>query len=227
MFTIADLADDFATYTDNVEPVTLLLRVHAEDSIQPQYAITHAHRNQISSSEHVPAGGDVKQGDILWQFPVAESVSTDTDLLGSTITDEDGEIHTILSASLQVFKTKWEVRTRNLTVASGLNTTVIIAVCNSYKHSSTGEAIEAWTTLYDDIKAKIQPESAEAVVEHSADETKRTYRITLQLDLTIIIGGNYRIQDQNGVIYNVKSYHSSELIDQLPYVIAMRQERAE
>jgi head-tail adaptor len=221
MFTIADLADDFATYVDNLEPATLVLRGGS-----PSYDLTHAHRNQIDTSEHVPADGDVKQGDTIWQFPVSESVSVDTNLLGATLTDADGEVHTILSAAHQVFKTKWEVRTRNLAVASGLDTTVIIAVCNSYKHSSSGEAIEAWTTLYDDIRAKIQPESAEAVVAHSADETKRTYRITLQLDLTIIIGGNYRIQDQNGVVYNIQSYHSSERIDQLPYVIAMRQERS-
>lgn len=214
-----NIAGDFVAVVDNLIPVTLVLR---DTGII--YSITHALRTAVKITEYTPSGGEVKSGDVRFLFPASESVTSNTDLLGSKIADESGEDFTILDASYQVWSSQWSVRTRNLVVEAGLNTTVTLAGCSYYKHSSSGEAVEAWETISSSIRAKIQLETASVSVDDNMDKTPRTYRITLEFELSVIPGADYRILDSAGVVYRMQSYHASQQIDALPYLIAKRTE---
>jgi len=207
-----NISGDFALVTDNLIPVTLTMR-----GTGTIYSIAHALRTQAAITEHAPSGGDVKAGDLEFQFPASESVSSHTNLLGSKIADETGSDYTILSANYQIFSSKWSVRTRDLIVEAGLNTTVTLAACSYYKHSSSGEAVETWATVSADVRAKIQLETAEVTINHHADETNRTYRITLESELSVIPGASYRIVGPSGETYRMVSYHASSLNKRTPH----------
>ena len=70
-----DPSTDFQSVTDGLETVTL--SIAGEDDQE----ITSAHRNQATGKQPEPAGGDVKQGDTVWQWPVSASTRPP---LGST-----------------------------------------------------------------------------------------------------------------------------------------------
>lgn len=216
-----DITHDFVDYVDYLDPVTLRLRDGTT------YIVTHALRNQVDTTEHTPSGGEVKQGDTVWQFPVAESSPTTNSLLGATLEEEDGTTWTILSAALQVRSSKWECRARNLIVESGLDTTLTIAQCTYYPHSSSGQPVETWETLYDNILGKVQLETVEATKAHGADDSTSSYRITLAVALPILLGSNYIVFDSSGKAFRLLSYQNPDKIDQLPYIVARRAVRYE
>jgi hypothetical protein len=222
------ITSDFSLYVDNLTTLTLAVRGGST------YTVLFAHKNQIGLKEHVPSGGDVKQGDVIWQFSVdctytsggsssGLALESLTEIpLGSTLTEANGTVWTILTATLQVWTSKWECACRNLTVVASLDTVVTVQVANYTKDDVTGELRENWATVTSTLAAKIQPEQDTVEVKQGQTQTDRTYRITLATELTIIPRASYRIVDASGYTYKMKSYHASSRIDQLPYLLAVR-----
>lgn len=217
--TIPDIRSDFALYVDWLNPVTLTLRGSGA-----VYNITHAHRNEVRSLEHLPAGGDVRQGDTIWQFPISES--TDPIPLGSTLQVAasassssgviDTDLWTILNITKQVWSSKWEAHCRNLVVSEGLNTQVDITQA-TYLSNSDGEYIPAWAILALNVRAKIQLLSDTAQRTQHVDDPAPLYQITFQSDLPFdSAASRYRIVDPQGLIYGVVSLQDLDRIDVLP-----------
>ncbi len=216
-----DIRRDFEQYVDWLNPAVLVLRGSGTT-----YFISHAHRNQVPVTEHTPAGGDVRQGDTIWQFPLAETC--DVIPLGSSIWmvpalsssgDSDHEIWTILSITKQIWSSKWEARCRNLAFEAGLNLTVTISRA-AWTKNSDGELIPAWAVAYSNVAAKIQQQDQINEIEHDADAGRRTYRITLGTSLAFDPTVDYRVRAPDGTCYRVSSYHDPDRIDQLPYLLA-------
>lgn len=219
--TTPDILDDFANYVDWLNPATLTIRGSGVT-----YAITHAHRNQVPISEHTPAGGDLRQGDTIWQFPISETC--DPIPLGSTLQlnpsvsssgISDSELWTILSITKQIWSSKWEAQCRNLSLAANLNLTVSYEVAG-YTKDAYGELQPSWTVLDSDLPAKIQLERTTNTIENAADDIDTLYQITLATSLALLPGMSYRFRDSSNNVYLVESYHSPNRIDELPYILA-------
>jgi len=215
-----DITDDFETYVDNIESVTLTIR--GGDSYTAK-----AHRNQVQTLEHRPDGGDIRQGDLIWH--VSATMDSGEELedlsevpLGSTLTDPEGLVWTILNANLQVWRSKWEFHTRNLTIVAGLDTLVTLQHCTYTKDINTGERVETWTDHTTSIRAKIQPQTKTPEIEHDTDETEELYEVVLESSLSIVPGESYRIVDSSSDIYRVISYQQPDQISSLPYLVVRK-----
>src|SRR6476661_6561853 len=85
-----NVAADFATILDGVEPLTLKRR-----DGPTTVAIAAAWRFLSHTSEAEPTGGHVAQRDVVWQFPW--NAANDLPRLGDTLIDAAGSCFTILS----------------------------------------------------------------------------------------------------------------------------------
>lgn len=215
--TTPDILQDFSQYVDWLNPVTLTLR-----GTGVTYTITHAHRNQVTAREHRRAGGDVRQGDTIWQFPIAES--TDPIPLGSTLRlhgtssssgVSDDEIWTIIGLNKQVWSSKWEALCRNLAVSEGLNTRVDVLQA-AYSSNSDGEQIPSWGILAFNTRAKIQLVEQRANRNYLTDDPEDLYEITFQSDPGFDASASYRVADPAGLIYGILSFSDLDQIDTLP-----------
>lgn len=210
-----DPSADFADVVDGLEAATLTYRGSGVTA-----ALLHSHRNQIRERELEAAGGDAKLGDVIWQWPVSESSTWPE--LGSTLTDGDGDVWTILTLDKQVMRSKWSALCRNLAVEARLDTLITIQQA-TYTKGIGGALVATWADVYASVRARVQLITQRPEVEHDADETEETYRIILESDLSIdTIGADYRVIDSDGEVYAVTSYERSERIDTLPALEAVR-----
>lgn len=213
-----NITDDFEDFVDNLVPIVLTIRGSGAT-----YYVTHAHRNQVSVQEPTPGGGDLKQGDTIWQFP-QEEAPVDTIPLGSTLTLNptavssgiyDSEIWTIQAVSKQIWSTKWEVRARNLGVESGLNTLVDILRA-TYTSNYDGEMVPDWAVYALNVPAKIQPVSNESDIRDGMEYSTSLFDVTLATQPTFDPGVDYRIADYEGNLYAILSARNLGRIDTLP-----------
>jgi len=157
-----DPTTDFEDIVDGLEAVTLSV------SGLDDQAISNAHRNQVSSAEVEISNGQVRQDDTIWQWPASESPTRP--LLGSTITDADGDVWTILSIHEQVMGTKWSAVCRKLDVEDTESTLITIQSA-AYSKGTHGELEATWSDAYTEVRARVQPLDQTPEVEHDADET--------------------------------------------------------
>ena len=211
-----NISGDFAKVVDGLEAVTLTYR----DGSSTEVAVTHAHRREIGWREAERSGGDAKAGDTVWRWPASEAATLAP--LGSTITDSDGTVHTILEVgeSHQVLG-QYRARTRDLAHEARLDTLVTVQSA-TYAKDADGVAVPTWADAYTSVRAKVQPEQHAAEVEHGADEVERMVRIVLAADLAIVPGADYRVVDSDGEVYTVVRYEQTERIDVLPVLVCER-----
>jgi hypothetical protein len=127
-----DFSADFLTL-DNLQPLTLRITGQAD---QP---IASAQDHPADTTDPDRAGGQVKQGDRYWVWPIANTPVQPP--LGSLLIDQDGNNWTILSLTKkQTPQGVWTARTRNLAVANGLNNVAQVWKA-TYAKSPAGEAL--------------------------------------------------------------------------------------
>jgi len=209
-----DPSGDFADVMDGLEAVTLSVSGLDDQSI------LNAHRNQVSNVEIEASNGLARQGDTIWQWPLSETPTRP--VLGSTITDGDGDAWTILEIHEQVLASKWSALCRELAIEETSDTLITIQSA-SYSKGVHGAAVPTWTNAFTNVRARIQPISQTVEVDHDADETAELYRIILAADLAIsTLGADYRVIDADGQIYSVISYEAPSRIDTLAVITAQR-----
>jgi len=211
-----DPSTDFADVVDGLEAVTLTYR----DGSSTEVEVTNALRRQIDWKEAEASGGDARAGDTVWHWPISEAATLAP--LGSTITDSDGNVFTILEVapSHQVLG-KYAARTRDLVHEARLDTLVTIQVA-TYTKDDDGVAVPTWADAYTEVRAKVQPWQYTPEVEHDADEIERLVRIVLAADLAVVPGANYRVVDSDGEVYHVIRYEQPARIDVLPVLVCER-----
>jgi head-tail adaptor len=209
-----DPSADFADVVDGLESVTLAYREGSS------VTVANAHRREVNWHEIEASGGDVRGGDTIWHWPQSESASQPP--LGSTITDSDGNVFTILeiSPSHQCLA-KWVARGRDLVHEARLDTLVTIQSA-TFAKDADGVAVASWADAYASVRARVQPVSYTAEVEHDADEVERMVRIILESALSIVPGADYRVIDNNGNVYSVIRYEQPASIDVLPVLVCER-----
>jgi len=209
-----DPSTDFETVGDGLEIVTL--QVYGEDD----QTIEHAHRNQVTMKEAAASNGLARQGDTIWQWPLAETPTRPP--LGSVIVDGKGDRWTILGIDEQLLGSKWSATCRNLAVEAQLDTLVTIQAASCSKDDA-GEAIPSWGDLITDVRARVQPVAAAPDVDGDQNITDLKYEIILEQDWWSLLSGyTLRIVDAGGTVYRVDDYRRPERIDALPVVLATK-----
>lgn len=208
-----DPSGDFEDIVDGLEAVTL-----AVSGLSDQ-AIAKAHRNQVTNAEVEASNGLARMGDTIWIWSTAEVAIRAT--LGSTITDADSRIFTILGIDLRVLSNTWAATCRELAVEARADTLIDIQQA-TYSKGEHGSAVPSWADVYTDVRARIQPFEQVPEVEHDRDETERRYRIILETELVMdTIGSDWRVVDADGDLYIVERYEQAERIDTLPVIVAL------
>ncbi len=209
-----DPSGDFADVVDGLEAATLSVSGLGDQSI------LNAHRNQITNAEIEASNGKARQGDTIWQWPVSETPTRP--VLGSTLTDGDGRVWTILAIHKQVLSSKWSAVCRELDIEDGSATLITIQKA-TYTKGTHGAAVATWANEYTNVRARIQLAAQTIEVEHDADETEDTYRIILESDLSVDpLRADYRVIDGDGDVYSVLSYEQAGRIDTLSVITAQK-----
>lgn len=210
-----DPSTDFAQIVDGLEAVTLAYRNGSS------VTVTNAHRREVNWHEIEASGGDVRAGDTVWHWPQSESASQPP--IGSTITDSDGNVFTILdiAPSHQVLG-KWVARARDLVHEARLDTLVTIQRATTYTKSADGVAVPTWATVYASVRARVQFADQTPEVQHDGDETHWGVRIILESAIEFVPSAMYRVIDYYGNVYHVEGYEQANRVDVLPVLVCER-----
>lgn len=209
-----DPSGDFADVVDGLEAVTLSVSGIADQDI------LKAKRFQVTNTEVEASNGQVRQGDSVWQWPASETPTRA--ILGSTITDGDGRVWTIIQIHKQVLSSKWSVVCRELAIEETAATLITIQIA-TYVKDVHGAQVASWADLFTSVRAHVQPIEQTTEIEHDADETEELYRIILSEELAITtLTAQYRVIDADGAIYSVLKYERLSRIDTLPVIVAER-----
>jgi hypothetical protein len=216
-FNYSDRSADYGIL-QGLEPYTL--RIAGQPDLVLQSVLTEP----ITYREELPAGGMVRQGDLLAVWPIAASQEPP---LGSKLIDADGTPWTILTVVKKEHVNTWECTARNLAVACNLNNfaTVLRA---QYAKSPAGAALATWYPLGPAIPARFQPQRQDAQIFEDAEWTKTEFAVVLSQDVldwlgfpVELTGSNYRLMDSQGRHYRVTGYQRAERIDALPTATAV------
>jgi hypothetical protein len=165
-------ADDFAAITDGLESVTLLRR---ETPGGPGVVIPHALRRTIDTAEVVgenrktiESDGRYSAADTAWSLPVAELA--DAPRLGDVVLDAAGRRWTILDVRLVTLSARWRCRTRELSIAYGLEDDLAVLQAE-YSKSEAGAVETVWSVLIDHVRGRIQPLDTQIAAEDSAQNS--------------------------------------------------------
>lgn len=181
MTTNFSTADDFTTVADGFEAVTLLRR---ESLAGPGENIPHALRRAIDTAEvidgnrkTIESDGRYTSADAAWNLPAVELTSPPR--LGDVIEDAAGRRWTILETRLVALGSRWRLRTRELSIAYGLEDLIDILKAE-YTQSESGAVETTWTVLYTGIRGRIQPLQTQITDKDSILKSVRRCRIILE-----------------------------------------------
>lgn len=150
-----DISEDFAQITDWLKPV-------AVDGVMVQNSL----RRAIRSKEAAASGGKYTTSDVMFHLDRAEI--DERPLFGRSIMDEDG-CWTILGVDLETLANRWKCTCRQLKIECPCMVSIQRA---SFAKSQSGAMEPTWTTIAEDVPAKIEIESTEI----EADRSNRTLR---------------------------------------------------
>ncbi|MGD0382454.1 MAG: head-tail adaptor protein [Thermoguttaceae bacterium] len=221
-----DPSADFSRVADNTEAVTLLRRGAA--SGEAGTVVLHvlrratqsgefAAKNRDESRRYVNSDGQCIAADVDWHLPAAELEAPPS--IGDMILDGDGRRWTILELELIMLRTRWKCSARELTIAYGLDDTVVILKAE-YAKSDAGAAEPAWQIWRTGVRARIQPVEVKVDVENSARCATSTYRIFLQDDL--MLDHTHRIRGADGTVFQITAVTGSARLGELQTVEAVK-----
>ena len=183
----------------------------------------------IDTREMEPSDGQVPQMDQLFVWPIYRSPAKPP--LGSVLVDADDTYWTIIALRRKQHVETWEAHGRDITVLpSTINTATVLQA-----HFHKGDANEAkphWKGLFsgqhpptdaDQITARFQPATEEAVLRFDAEWTKQSVRIILENPLPLdLANGEYRLVTSTGERYRVLRYFDASRIDRKPVLFAVK-----
>jgi len=207
-----NVAGDFSTVVDAVEPVVLLRR-----GSPGQVAIAAAWRFVDRTTESTPAGGYVTSADVVWQFEWSESVLP---RVGDRVQDASGSCYTLLAVERLPGDTRLRCESRDLRIAHGLDCRVAIEEA-SWGDLGGGLEITGWTVLRPAVHARIQPGRVEIDETTDPVSSTATYRITLEDPP--LLDHNHRIVSGDGNVYRLLEFENANRIDVLSVAVVRRE----
>ncbi|MCC6125825.1 MAG: hypothetical protein IT426_12735 [Pirellulales bacterium] len=195
-------ADDFEAITDGLEPVTLLRR---ESPGGPGETVPHALRRTIDMAEvvgdnrrTVESDGRYTAADAAWSLPAAEVSAAPR--LGDAILDAAGRRWTILETRLVALGVRWRCRTRELSIAYGLEDAIDVLAAE-YSKGESGAVETTWNVLHAGVRGRIQPLETKIAAEKSAQNSVRRCRIILEEPFDL--GHEHRLRGPDGTLYRI------------------------
>jgi hypothetical protein len=179
--------------------------------------------------EMEPSDGQVPQIDNRFVWPVYHSPVQPP--LGSVLVSADDTYYTILAIEHRHIVDTWRAHCRNLSIIPGtINTATVLKA-----HFGKGRANEAkpeWRGLVsgkhhptnaDEITARFQPSTEDAVLRFDAEWMKQSVRIILDKPLPLdLANGEYRIVTETSERYRILRYFDAQRIDKLPVIFAVK-----
>jgi hypothetical protein len=186
--------------------------------------IAHALRRTIDAAEVV--GGDRKTvdsdgrytaADASWSFP-SEGLSA-APRLGDILRDSAGRRWTILETRLVAFDSRWRCRTRELSIAFGLEDAIDILAAE-YAKSESGAATATWTVVRENIRGRIQPLETRIGEENSAPQSVRRCKIILEEPFDL--DHRHRLRGPDGTLYRIDAAAGFPQLGELQTIEAIR-----
>ena len=203
------LQDDLA-YLDGIEAVT-----YTPAGGSP-VLVEHALRRRASESEAAPSDGVYTAHDVKWYLSTIDLAERPAP--GGTITDDAGDVWTVLEVWPDALNAAWRCRARNLALAENLEQRVSVLRA-TWQASASGAPEAVWIPDVLDVPARIQPIEGEVQSEHDQRIARATHRIYLGQPLSL--DANHRIV-HDATVYHVLATRMPERLDQLPVVHAER-----
>jgi hypothetical protein len=193
--------DDFATITDGLEPVTLFRRQSPGDG----ELIPHALRRAIDTAEvlgdnrkTIESDGRYTAADAAWNLPVAELASEPR--LGDVLEDAAGRRWTILEARLVALGARWRCRTRELSIAFGLEDLIDVLVAE-YSQNESGAAETTWSVQHAGVRGRIQPIETKVFAGDSG--LTSVHRCRIILEEAFDLDHTHRLRGPDGTLYRI------------------------
>lgn len=205
-----DPSTDFEDITDGLETITLDRRGSSNN-----VTVTAALQRMISTSELTASNGKLQSGDVRWHLPNAQV--TTTPRMGDWIEDAGGNRFQILMVDNATLQNRWMCAARNLRVAYGLEDTITIERA-AYAKGDAGAFEETYRIWKTGVRARIQEDVADMVVEAGAQRTTKESNILLEDDYDI--RQSDRIRDRRGTFYQIAGTIQKADIGQ-PFVIGV------
>jgi hypothetical protein len=189
-------------YFDGLETVAL----QAAGSLTT-LSVAGALRRRVREREGAPSGGVVLAADAVWHLP--SEIVAEAPTPGAKIIDAAGVVWTVLRVDRETLGARWECRSRNLTLALGLEHLVQVEQA-TWSNDVAGAPVATWNLIRTGLRARIQPIAAT----HAVRESQRLERVTHEIYLAeaLLLDESHRIVHA-GVIYNVRGYVAPERID--------------
>ena len=206
-------AGDFATVVDALEPLT-----HWRPGAASGTAISHAWRFAHSTGENVPAGGQARACDVVWQF---EWPDTQPDPRpGDWLIGQGTDRWTILTAERLQGLTRWRCTARELSIAYQLDAVVQVelAIWGEGEH---GPELTGWQVIHPSLLARVQPH--EVMVDETTTPPTSTAIYKVYLSEPIELTGLQRIITPDGKDLRVMRYEAAQRIDTLPMALVRLQ----
>ncbi len=201
---------DFATVVDALESI-----VHWRPGAASGTAIASAWRFAHTTGESVPAGGQVRACDVVWQFEWPENQPDPRP--GDWLIDVGEHRWTILTAERLQGLTRWRATARELSVAYHLDAIVQVEL-GIWEEGEEGPELTGWQVVHPSLLARVQPHEVTVDETTTPPTSTTTYRIFLAEPVELT--GLHRIVTPDGKDLRVVKYEAAERIDVLPVVTA-------
>ena len=155
-----DPAGDFASIADNLKAVSV-------DGLDVENAL----RRAVTTEEVGSSGGKVLASDTVFHIDEAEHPTRPE--IGMAITDADGD-WVILSVAWQTFVKRWRCVCRQLKIAAAQTVTIQRA---TFTKGTTGAVEPTWSTLAENVSARIQLLESRVGVENQNRTVVQTAKV--------------------------------------------------
>jgi hypothetical protein len=191
---------------DNRENVSYVSVNKAGDQ---SYCPANCHRSAITLKELAASNGVYVPRDLVLRIPRSQLPVTPKPR--DRWTDSEGQTFTVLEVGRNVGRERHRLVCRNLVIEAALDDVITVQRA-SISYDQSGVKQKAWYTLYSNVPARIQPQTAELVDERGVRGLKVSHECIL--GQVVVVTNEDRVL-LNGRFYEIRGYSMPERIDEL------------
>jgi hypothetical protein len=204
-----------------LEPVTLTSITNGGPTV---FQIPAVKRRAPGFKELAPSGGVYTAQDLVWHLPkvlvdAAGATGQQAPKPGDLVTDGGSVVYTILERQLNTLASTYKCMTRDMILAYQLYRLLSVnrpPAWTGTTDNAGGRVYGTYTAVYSGIAARIQEQEGGQADERGKRLTVKKYTVWVSQRLYLTIED--QIVDDAGNIYEVKSWHDADRIDQLQSV---------
>lgn len=219
-----EIASDDSVW-DFCQPVLLEAAGHLAPDVAP---IRRAKRRAVSLREQAASGGRYTGADVNWHIPDRFVPPNIKPKPGDVVVEDDGTRWTALEVPLNRVRNTWKLICRDLAITHQLGHKIQIERAEIV-YDSSGVATKVFppdggSLLYCDVKASVQPETADTEETRGIRGVVRRFRVTVERQLPRLNATEDRIRWADGqcVVHylDIVSIENQQQLGELPFLIA-------